>query len=322
MRITIMRAMHHAPDLELLRVFDHLFRARQLTRAARQLGLSQPAVSRSLARLRVLFGDPLFVKSKTGMLPTPRAEQVASGVRDVLQRAQALTLPTEFDPATLERAFVIGSLDYLEAAVLPRVLSALALEAPHVSIVSRPLTVDAGEALASGRMDLAIGLRNQMPPDAVAQQLFEDGFVCAVREGHPSVKRTLSLQRFVALGHILIAPRGEPGSAVDSVLATQGLTRRIAVRTQTFLAAPMIAAQTDYVLTGPRRIVLPMAPLYGLRTFTPPITLTPFSIHQAWHVRVQDDPAHAWLRGLVLRCATGIPRPSAEKSAGIARRAR
>lgn len=308
-----MHAMHDAPDLELLRVFDQLFRFRHLTRASRQLGLSQPAVSRSLARLRIIFADPLFVKSKTGMLPTPRAETIATGVRDVLQRAQALMLPPEFERATVARTFVIGSADYLEADVLPRVLSALAVEAPNVSVVSRPLNVDAAEALAGGRIDLAIGLRHQMPPDAVAQQLFEDGFVCAVREGHPSVKRTLSLQRFVELGHILIAPRGEPGSSVDTALSALGLTRRIAVRTHTFLAAPMIAAQTDYMLTGPRRIVIPMAAKYGLRTFTPPVTLAPFTIHQSWHPRVHDDPAHAWFRGLVLRVATATARPRAGK---------
>lgn len=299
-----MCAMHDAPDLELLRVFDHLFRARHLTRASRQLGLSQPAVSRSLSRLRLIFADPLFVKVSTGMLPTPRAEQIAADVHEVLQRAQALIRPTDFTPATLERTFRIASVDYVEADVLPRVLSALAVEAPGVSVISRPFNEDAGDALASGRMDLAIGVRNQIPSEAVAQLLFEDGFVCAVREDHPSVKRTLSLQRFLELGHILIAPRGEPGSVVDSALAASGLSRRIAVRTQTFLAAPMIASQTDYMLTGPRRIVLPMAAKYALRTFTPPIELKPFAILQAWHPRVHDDPAHAWFRALILRCAS------------------
>lgn len=308
-----MRVMHDVPDLELLRVFDQIFRLRHLTRASHQLGLSQPAVSRSLARLRIVFADPLFVKSKTGMLPTPRAELIAASVRDVLQRAEALLLPIEFERATVSRTFVIGSVDYLEADVLPRVLSTLAVEAPNVSVISRPLGVDAAEALASGRIDLAIGVRYQIPPDAVAQQLFEDGFVCAVREGHPSVKRTLSLQHFVELGHILIAPRGAPGSAVDTALSALGLTRRIAVRTHTFLAAPMIAAQTDYVLTGPRRIVLPMALKYGLRTFKPPVSLKPFTIHQAWHPRVHDDPAHAWFRSLVSRCATEPSRARASK---------
>lgn len=308
-----MRRMHDVPDLELLRVFDHLHRVRHLTRAARQLGLSQPAVSRALGRLRVAFGDPLFVKAGTGMVPTPRAEQVASDVRDVLRRAAALVQPLEFAPATLERTFVIGTVDYLELDVLPRILRALATEAPQVSLVSRPLGLDVGDALLHGRLDLAVGLRSQLPAEAMAQQLFEDGFVCAVREGHPSVKRTLSLARFVELGHILIAPRGEPGSAVDSALEARGLGRRIAVRTHTFLAAPTIAAQTDYILTGPRRVVLPMAAKYGLRTFEPPLVLKPFAIHQAWHPRVHDDPAHAWFRALVFRCAAEDQRRSRKR---------
>jgi DNA-binding transcriptional LysR family regulator len=313
MRIAIMRPMHDAPDFELLRVFDHLYRFRHLTRASRQLGLSQPAVSRALSRLRLTFDDPLFVKTGAGMAPTPRAEQVAADVREVLRRAAALIQPTEFTPSTLERTFAIGTVDYLEVDVLPRILRALADEAPNVSVASRPLGLDASEALLHGRLDLAVGLRRQLPAEAMAQQLFEDDFVCAVREGHPTVKRSLSLQRFVELGHILIAPRGEPGSVVDSALEQLGLVRRIAVRTHTFLGAPTIAAQTDYVLTGPRRVVLPMAAKYGLRTFAPPLELAPFAVHQAWHPRVQDDPAHSWFRALVHRCAAEPTRRASKR---------
>lgn len=294
-------------DLDQLRVFDHLHRERHLTRAARQVGLSQPAMSRALGRLREAFGDPLFVRTPRGMLPTPRAEQLAPEIRDLLQRASALVRPPDLDLATLDRAFVIGSVDFLEADLIPRLAALLAREAPRASITSRPLDGGASEALASGRFDLAIGVRPTLPADAMTTHLFDDDFVCAVRGDHPTVKRSLSLARFVALSHVLIAPRGEPGSPVDAALSQQGLSRRIAVRTHTFLSAPLIVAQTDLVLTGPRRVLVPMAEPYRLRLFPPPVTLRSFAVHQAWHARVHQDPTHAWFRGAVKRVAAARP---------------
>jgi DNA-binding transcriptional LysR family regulator len=291
-------------DLDLLRVFDHLHRERHLTRAARLVGLSQPAVSRALARLREVFGDPLFVRTPRGMLPTSRAEQLAPEVREVLLRASALVRPAAFEPRTLERDFVITGVDFLEADLMPRLARLLAEEAPGATIVSRPLGADASEALAAGRADLAIGVRPTLPADVMTTHLFDDGFVCVVREGHPTVKRTLSLARYAELSHVLISPRGEPGSPVDTALAALGKTRRIAVRTHTFLSAPLIVAQTDLVLTGPRRVLVPMAAALGLRLLPPPVALRTFAVHMAWHPRVQHDPAHAWLRGLVKRAAT------------------
>ncbi len=305
--------MHHdVPDLELLRVFDHLHRERHLTRAARKVGLSQPAMSRALGRLREELGDPLFVRGPRGMLPTPRAEQLAPDIRELLERARALVRPSELDPPSLERTFVIGSVDFLEADLMPRLAALLAREAPGVSITSRPLGADASEALASGQLDLAIGVRPTLPADAMTTHLFDDGFVCAVRGEHPTVKRSLTAPRFAALSHVLIAPRGEPGSPVDTALAALGLSRRIVVRTHTFLSAPLIVAQTDLVLTGPRRVLVPMAERYGLRLLAPPVELRSFAVHAAWHPRVQHDPAHAWFRGLVKRAAV----PSAVASTG------
>ncbi|GAB4202130.1 MAG: LysR family transcriptional regulator [Sandaracinaceae bacterium] len=304
-----------ALEFDLLRVFDQLHRERHLSRAARQLGLSQPATSRALARLREVFGDPLFVRAPRGILPTPRAEQLAPEVRELLQRASALVRPPDLDPRTLARDFVIAGVDFLEGDLLPRLARVLADEAPRAALTSRPLGADVGEALASGRVDLAIGVPSTLPPDAMTTHLFDDAFVCVVRDGHPSVRRTLSLTRFAALSHVLISPRGEPGSPVDTALEAQGLRRRIAVRTHTFLSAPLIVAQTDLVLTGPRRVLVPMAAALGLRLLPPPLPLRSFPVHMAWHPRVQNDPVHAWLRGLVRR---SVKLPSRPREAGAA----
>lgn len=320
--IAVMRLVHRSGypppmtplDLDLLRVFDHLHRERHLTRAARLLGLSQPAVSRALTRLRDALGDPLFVRAPRGIVPTPRADDLAPEVREILRRATALTQPAQLDPRVLDRTFVLASVDLLEADLLPRLAALLANEAPHVAITSRPIGVDAGEALSSGRVDLAIGVRSNVPPDAMSTHLFEDDFVCVVRRGHPALKKKLTLQQFASLSHVLISPAGTPGSVVDEALATHGLTRRIAVRTHTFLAAPRVVASTDHVLTGPRRVLTMMSRVDGLRVFSPPVALRGFAVLMAWHPRMQADPVHAWLRGVVKRAA-GSARTSASARA-------
>jgi DNA-binding transcriptional LysR family regulator len=296
-----MRFMHQEPGLDLLRVFHALHTEQHVTRAARSVGLSQPALSRALGRLRACFDDPLFVRTPRGMLPTPRAEQLAPAIDDVLGRARALGHPVASSPRALQRNFVLGSVDFAESVLLPRLLELCAQEAPGVSITSRPLGPDAADALAAGRLDLTIGVRAALPVGTTIKHLFDDDFVCVVREGHPKVKRSLSLATFAALDHVLIAPRGEPGSPVDTALAAQGLTRRVAVRTHTFLAAPLIVAQTDLVLTGPERVLVPMAKHHGLRLLPPPVELRGFAVYQAWHPRMQHDPAHVWLRGLLER---------------------
>lgn len=291
------------PDLELLRLFLLLLRERNLTRAARAAGIGQPGMSRALARMRASFDDPLFVRSPQGMLPTPRALELEPAVSDLLARAAALQRPARFEPATLERTFYLGMNDFIEADLAARLAIRLAEEAPRVNLALRPLGEGLWDALASGRMDLAFSTRPTLPPEVIAQHLFEDGFKCVVRRGHPRVKRRLTLSLFTELSHVLIAPRGEPGSAVDTALAARGMSRRVAVRTHSFLSAPHIVAETDLVLTGPRRVLEPMARRFRLAIFDPPLPLSGFSIFQAWHPRVDSDPIHIWLRGLVAQVA-------------------
>lgn len=299
-----MRVVHDLPDLDLLVVLQALLREQHLTRAARRVGLSQPAMSRALSRLRERFGDPLFARSPKGMTPTPRAEALAPEIDALLESARALLRPAAFHPAALTRTFVVGSVDFLEAEVLPRLAGVFSEEAPKAGISSRPLRADdTADALATGRLDLVVGVRDNVPEGAVVTHLFDDEFVCVVREGHPTVKRKLSLDRFVELSHVLIAPRGEKGGIVDTVLAGLGKSRRVAVQTQTFLAAPLLVAETDLVLTGPRRILVPMAARLGLRLLAPPVQIPGFSIWMGWHPRVQEDPAHVWFRGAVRRAA-------------------
>jgi DNA-binding transcriptional LysR family regulator len=269
-------------------------------------------MSRALGRLRELFGDPLFVRTSGGMVPTPRAEALAAEVRGLLDAARALLQPAAFDPAALERTFVIGTSDYLEADLLPKLASALAASAPRVTLSTRPLgdREAALEALQAGRFDLVLGPPASLKSELSSQHLFDDTFLCAVRRDHPRIGRRLSLARYLELGHVLIAPRGTPGGPVDSALERLGLSRRVAARTQSFLSAPLLVARTDLLLTGPARLLRSFERLLGLRLLPPPFPLQGFAVHQGWHPRMQDDAAHRWLRALVARVAREDAPPS------------
>ena len=300
--MSIMRPVHDV-DLEILRLFDALHRERHVTRAASVSGLSQPAMSRALQRMRLAFGDELFVRTPRAMVPTPRADELAPAVRRVLEGVDALARPAKFDPAKLSRDFVIAAVDMFDADLLPRL--ARALEKTKANVTLRPLGPDAGELMARGAIDVVMGVRATLPGDAIAAHLFDEDFVCAVRRGHPRVKRQLTLETFVDLPHLLIAPRGDAGGTVDAALAARGLRRRVAVRTHTFQSAPLVIARSDLVLTAPRRLLVPVAKAFDLRLLPPPLELAHFAVYQAWHPRVQNDPVHAWFRGVVAAAARG-----------------
>lgn len=290
------------PDLGLLRAFEHLYRERNLTRSAARLGISQPSMSRLLGELRTAFDDPLFVRAPGGVVPTPRADALAPEIDAVLERARALVRRERFEPRALTRTFVIATSDLVEQHLVAGVVRELSARAPDVDVSFRPLVGEPRELLLRG-VDLVVGPQGQMPPGAMAAHLFDDGFLCAVRRDHPVVRRSLSLETFVALSHVQIAPRGTPGGPLDDALAARGLSRRVAVRTSSFLVAPIIVAGSDLVLTAPARMLAAMAKSFGLRTFPPPLALEGFRIFQGWHARAHDDPAHAWFRGLVASVA-------------------
>lgn len=310
--------MDDAPDLDLLRVFDALYRHRHLTRAASRLGRSQPAVSRALARLRALFDDPLFVRVAGGMAPTPRADALAPEVHALLERARALIAPSRFDPRTLRRTFSICATDFVEQYLVDGVVRELSSAAPRVDLTFRPVPPDLAEALATD-VDLAVGVRGQAPPGCVVQHLFDDGFVCAARADHPRVRRRLTLERFLAEPHVQIAPGGRPGGPVDDALAAHGLARRVAVRTPSFLTAPLLVSRSDLLLCGPSRMLRPLAKVFGLRVFALPLEVPGFRVHHCWHPRVHDDPAHRFFRervAKVARAASGPPERTASHAGG------
>jgi len=187
---------------------------------------------------------------------------------------------------------------------MPRLVAVLAREAPGVTLQSRPFdATTVGDALASGRLDVILSIREAIPAEARMTKLYDERFLCAVRRDHPGVGKRLTLERYCALPHLLIAPSGNPGSHVDSLLAARGLSRRVVVRVHTFLSAPAIVASSDLVLTAPARVLEPLARPFRLRLLPPPLEVPPISLHVAWHPRVDDDPAHAWFRGILVRAS-------------------
>jgi DNA-binding transcriptional LysR family regulator len=221
-----------------------------------------------------------------------------------------LTLPT-FEPATTTRRFRIATTDYAEFLLLPTFLGTLATHAPRLDVWIRPFADDPLGALQRGELDLAIGIvgPDGGGPNAQMGHLLDDRLVCVVRDGHPLTRGRLTLARFAAANHVLIAPRGQPGGLVDDALAARGFERHVAVAVPHFLAAPHIVAETDLVLTVAARIAASFATVLPVRILELPFDLPIVRVWMQWHERHDDDPAHLWFRSRLAKIAGSIQAP-------------
>jgi DNA-binding transcriptional LysR family regulator len=293
-------------DLNLLVALDVLLATRHVTRASEALGLTQSATSHALARLRVALGDELLVRGAGGMVLTARAEALVEPVGAALSTLRAaLRPPPAFDPATSQRAFSVATSDYVQWVLLPGVVARLQAEAPGVNLwVVAPSPTEIEERLADGTLDLDLTVpRSASPPGIVSRKLFDERFVCIVRNDHPCIGPTLSLEDYTRTPHAFVAPRGKTGGVVDSVLAAHGLSRRVAVAVPHFLIMPSVIASSDLIATLASRVAEGFARHLPLRLLEPPVTLPDFAIHMAWHERFKLDPAHQWLRRVVTEVA-------------------
>jgi DNA-binding transcriptional LysR family regulator len=294
-----------AVDLNLLVALRALLHERHVTRAAKSVGLSQPAMSHALGRLRELFDDPLLVRTPRGMQPTPRAEEIAPALGRALEDlGRIVTAPEEFDPARSRRAFTLIADDYTELVLFPKLLARIWKDAPGIDIRVRPQHARSLDDLVEGRADFAFvpAIRQRSTSSGVViQNVLHEDYVCVVRADHPRVKKKISLADYLALPHALIAPRGESGSVVDSALGRLRRSRRVAVEIPHFLVAPHVVRATDVVLILAERVAAVMAKPFGLRVLEPPaeLGLTGFDVFFAWHERQRSDAAHAWLRRLL-----------------------
>jgi len=291
-------------DLNLLVVLDALLAERNVTRAAKRIGLSQSATSHALSRLRILFDDPLLVRGLGGMAPTPRAEALHVPIRDALaQLATAVGRAPRFDPQHSRRSFTVATGDYGAFVLAPRILELLAEEAPEVNL--RVTNSTGLEGIERGDFDVALlpPTNGRDPSGVRSQVMFEERFVCVLREGHRFARGKLTLDRFCSTGHVLVAPGGTATGPVDEALARLGRSRRIVLTVPHFLVAPYIVARTDHVLTLPARVANSLAAQYGLVVREPPLPVRGFEFAMIWHARLEADPGATWFRELLLRAS-------------------
>jgi DNA-binding transcriptional LysR family regulator len=294
-----------ALDLNLLVVLEALLEKRSVTRAAQQVGLSQSALSSALGRLRVSFGDPLFVRSAAGMVPTPRALELEPELRSAMASLRRVIHPGAFDPAAGKMTFRIATGDYAELLMLPPLLAALARRAPSVGISVVPIASNPIRRLEDGSSDVVIAPFLEASADVEVDALFDDGFVCAMRKGHPAARNRLTLTRFARLGHLLISPEGEGVAYVDHVLGLAGLSRQVVARVPHFSVAERLLAGSDLIATLPSRLVGQMTKA-SVVSVRPPFETRTFGMKAAWHRRSLASPAHRWFRSLVVEVARGL----------------
>lgn len=301
-------------DLSLLTALDALLQEGNVTRAARRLGLSTPAASHTLARIRERLGDPILVRAGRRMVLTPRAEALRPAVRSLVEDARrVLSTAVPFTPRALSRTFTIYTTDHVLLVLGPVVDRILRAEAPGVSLRYLPSLEEDWIPLREGTADLSICILGHFPDEFRTRRLFTDRFVCVVREGHPRARR-MTLDDYLALDHIVVAPLGRP-SQVDAVLAGRGLARRVRRVVPYFLTGLLMAAESDDVLTVSDRAAHALAPRLGLRVLDAPLRLEPYGLNLLWHPRLEHEPANAWLRDVFVRAAReATPEPARRAS--------
>ncbi|MGA6972217.1 MAG: LysR family transcriptional regulator [Candidatus Binatus sp.] len=303
-------------DLNLLTAFDALLAEGSVVGAARRMGLSASAMSRTLARLRAATGDPLLVRAGRGLVPTPHATELRERVRDVAHDAQAVLRPAvaALDLAELKRSFTIRSNEGFLEGFAPQLVAAVTAAAPNVSLRFAPKPDKDVQALREGLVDLEIGVLGKSGPEVRVQTLFRDHFVCAVRAAHPLLARgKVTPERYAACGHVVASRRGHASGPVDEALAALGLSRTVVVVVPSFRAALAVAGVSDLVAlvtssffnaTQGHQAKSGLA----LRSFPLPVRTEAITVSQMWHPRLDADPAHRWLRGLVLATCRELPR--------------
>jgi DNA-binding transcriptional LysR family regulator len=290
-------------DLNQLVVFQQLIVERRVSRVAEALGLTQPAVSNTLAKMRRQFGDELFLRTPAGMVPTPFAEQLSESVGPALGLIHSgLNRQNRFDPASCQRAMSIGMTDIGEIVFLPALIDRVRQAAPGVSLSTvRNAVVNLREAMEAGQVDLAIGLLPQLKAGFFQRRLFQQRYVCLFRRGH-ALDRDLPItpQDFSAAEHLLVVSPGTGHGKVDEFLRRAGIERRIRLTVPHFVGVGHILQGSDLVASVPERLAQHLAGPFDLRHVPHPVKLPDVAINLFWHAKAHRSPAHQWLRGVVI----------------------
>jgi len=300
-------------DLNLFVVLEAIYREGNLTRAGRQLKLTQPAMSHALKRLRELLKDPLFIREGANMVPTPFSRNMINDVRQALQILEVnLYENRNFDPAHTRRNFQLGFWELMEATILPPLSVALAQAAPEISITTlrvkrREIEVE----LSSGALDLALDIPISMTENIRQKPLFSDRVVVVARQGHPAIARELDLDTFLSQDHVLVSSRRFGPSLVDAELNRKGKKRRIVLRCQNYFAACRAVSHTNMLLTMPEHYAQ-MLNSFGNRLYPFPLkSLQTLDLHMYWHESAENDPPNRWLREQIAKVVEDAMRAHA-----------
>jgi DNA-binding transcriptional LysR family regulator len=285
-------------DLNLLPVLDALLRRGSVSAAAEHLGLAQPAVSKALRRLRLYFGDPLFVRTGRGMAATPKAMELAPVVAQVMETARARLVPgAGFDAATSQRVFTLSMSDVAELVFLPTLLPRLQALAPQVTLrVVRVPPRDLDAALEQRNVDLALGSVRLACEGLFQQQLFRHPLACIASPRHPAAGGDLSLADYRAAGHIGVTTPGTEEDIFEWALQEHAVARRFVMFTPSFMVLPMLLAHGDLLATVPQRLADTFVGYGAVQAWPMPVPVAPLALRQTWHARFHHDPANAWLR--------------------------
>lgn len=287
-------------DLKLLAIINELHRTRSVSHAAGNLGISHSTISMSLARLRRHFNDPLFVRTSTGMEPTPRATELI----DLLRRAEyllqtALEQQAYFNPGTSERTFQLCSTDIGQLRLLPLLISRLKDLAPRVRVQLRNITDETPKLLESGEADIAWGFIPPMGAGFCQQRLFKERFVCALRADHPRIKTKLTLEQFQDEGHVAVTISGTGHGVVDRLLEKENIIRKVAVRVPSFLGVSNIIGTSELLCIVPEQLGLIFERSGNIKLRELPFHAPSYCIRQHWHERYSQEPGNKWLRSII-----------------------
>jgi len=291
----------HELDLNLLVVFNQLLVERRVSKVAESLGVSQPAVSNSLAKLRKLLGDELFLRTPKGMEPTPYADQLAESVSYALAMIHSgVNQRTSFEPSSAQRSFTIGMTDIGEIYFLPALIERLRRDAPGVTLSTvRNTTVNVRDELEAGKVDIAIGLLPHLKAGFFQRRLFMQSYVCLMRRGHRLDKRRLSLAEFSAAEHLVVVSAGTGHGKVDELLQRSGIERTVRLNVPHYVSVGHILQGSDLIATVPERLADRLLGPFGLVKVAHPAKLPEIAINVFWHAKYHRSPANRWLRSVL-----------------------
>lgn len=288
-------------DLNLLLIFHQLLMERRVNAVAEKLGLSQPAVSNALNRLRKLLGDELFLRTAKGMEPTPYAAQLAEPIAYALTTIHStLNQRTSFEPASSDRKFTLGMTDIGEIYFMPKLMKILAEVAPQVSVSTvRNTAVNLRDEMEAGHVDLAVGFLPQLKTGFFQRALFRQRYVCMFRAGHPLDKPKVSLKEFESADHVMVISAGTGHAKVDEFIERKGVRRKIKLTVPHFVAIGHILATTDMIATVPERFAMECTTPFGLKYVAHPLSMPEIGINVFWNAKYHKEPGNQWLRSLL-----------------------